>query len=92
MTSAIEAGLARCRKAGVYVGVLAPNDDISERHIQGGFDFVSVANDCALLFRNADAAAARFQAAASRAHGCAGLRISDGDRRLRQARQALRRA
>ncbi|WP_460450038.1 HpcH/HpaI aldolase family protein [Alsobacter sp. SYSU BS001988] len=66
VTQAIEAGLARCRAAGAYVGVLAPNDEISERHIQSGFDFVSVANDCALLFRNADAAAARFQAAAAR--------------------------
>jgi 2-keto-3-deoxy-L-rhamnonate aldolase RhmA len=62
VTEAIETGLARCRKHGKYVGVLAPNDEISARHIRSGFDFVSVANDCALLFRNADAVAQRFQA------------------------------
>lgn len=63
----IEEGLARCRKTGKAVGVLAPNDELSERHIRSGFDFVSVANDCALLFRNADAAAERFRAVAEAA-------------------------
>jgi 4-hydroxy-2-oxoheptanedioate aldolase len=64
VTAAIEDGLKRCRPTGKYVGVLAPNDEISERHIRSGFDFISVGNDCAILFRTADAAAARFRAVA----------------------------
>jgi 4-hydroxy-2-oxoheptanedioate aldolase len=62
VTAAIEDGLKRCRPTGKFVGVLAPNDEISERHIRSGFDFISVGNDCAILFRTADAAAARFRA------------------------------
>jgi 4-hydroxy-2-oxoheptanedioate aldolase len=61
VTAAIEAALPRCRAQGKHVGVLAPNDELSLRHIRSGFDFVSVANDCAILFRNADAASARFR-------------------------------
>jgi 4-hydroxy-2-oxoheptanedioate aldolase len=61
VTAAIEDGLSRCRPTGKFVGVLAPNDEISERHIRSGFDFISVGNDCAILFRNADAAAAHFR-------------------------------
>ena len=64
VTAAIEDGLKRCRPTGKFVGVLAPNDEISERHIRSGFDFISVANDCAILFRNADAAAVRFRSVA----------------------------
>jgi 4-hydroxy-2-oxoheptanedioate aldolase len=64
VTEAIEDGLKRCRPTGKCVGVLSPNDEISERHIRSGFDFISVANDCAILFRNADAAATRFRAVA----------------------------
>jgi 4-hydroxy-2-oxoheptanedioate aldolase len=64
VTAAIEDGLSRCRRTGKFVGVLAPNDEISERHIRSGFDFISVGNDCAILFRNADAAAARFRSLA----------------------------
>ena len=64
VTAAIEEGLRRCRPSGKAIGVLAPNDDLSERCIRAGFDFVSVANDCALLFRNADGAAARFRSVA----------------------------
>lgn len=62
VTAAIEDGLRRCRPSGKAVGVLAPNDAIAERHIASGFDFVSVANDCAILFRGADATAERFRA------------------------------
>ncbi|MFC7397114.1 HpcH/HpaI aldolase/citrate lyase family protein [Chelatococcus sp. GCM10030263] len=69
VTAAIEEGLARCRPSGKAVGVLAPNDEIAERHIRSGFDFVSVANDCAILFRGADAAAARFRAVVDAAKG-----------------------
>jgi 4-hydroxy-2-oxoheptanedioate aldolase len=64
VTAAIRDGLRRCRPTGKAVGALAPNDEIAEQHIRAGFDFVAVANDCALLFRNADAAAARFRAVA----------------------------
>lgn len=65
VTAAIEDGLRRCRPSGKAVGVLAPDDEIAERHIRSGYDFVSVANDFALLLRNADAAAARFGALAA---------------------------
>jgi 2-keto-3-deoxy-L-rhamnonate aldolase RhmA len=64
VTEAIEDGLKRCRPTGKYIGVLSPNDEISERHIRTGFDFISVANDCAVLFRNADAIGARFRGVA----------------------------
>ena len=64
VTAAVEEGLRRCRPSGKAVGVLAPNDELSERHIRTGFDFVSVANDCAILFRGADALAARFRSLA----------------------------
>jgi 2-keto-3-deoxy-L-rhamnonate aldolase RhmA len=67
VTAAIEDGLKRCRPTGKYVGVLAPNDEISERHIRTGFDFVSVANDCAILFRNADTVGKRMRAVADEA-------------------------
>jgi 2-keto-3-deoxy-L-rhamnonate aldolase RhmA len=69
VTAAIEDGLRRCRPTGKAVGALAPNDEIAERHIGSGFDFVSVANDCAILFRGADAAAARFRAVVDAAQG-----------------------
>lgn len=65
VTAAIEDGLRRCRPSGKAVGALAPNDEISERHIRSGFDFVSVANDFSLLLRNADAAATRFAGVAA---------------------------
>ena len=64
VTAAIEDGLRRCRPSGKAVGALAPNDEIAERHIRSGFDFVSVANDFSLLLRNADAAATRFRGVA----------------------------
>jgi 4-hydroxy-2-oxoheptanedioate aldolase len=67
VTAAIEDGLKRCRPTGKHVGVLAPNDEISERHIRTGFDFVSVANDCAILFRNADAIGKRMRAVSDEA-------------------------
>ncbi|WP_239500547.1 aldolase/citrate lyase family protein, partial [Streptococcus pneumoniae] len=34
VTAAIEEGLRRCRPTGKAIGVLAPNDEISERHIR----------------------------------------------------------
>jgi 2-keto-3-deoxy-L-rhamnonate aldolase RhmA len=70
VTAAIEGGLKRCRPTGKSVGVLSPNDEISARHIRSGFDFISVANDCAILFRSADAVATRFRGLAdAQAHG-----------------------
>lgn len=62
VTALIQSCLQRVRRTGKSAGVLAPNASIAERHLQAGFDFVSVANDCALLFQGADAVAARFRA------------------------------
>lgn len=67
VTAAIEAALATVRASGKAAGVLAPDAVIAERHLRSGFDFVSVANDCAMLFSTADAAAARFRQVAGRA-------------------------
>lgn len=61
VTAAIEKGLAKVRRTTKAAGVLAPNAAIAERHIRSGFDFVSVANDCALLLGAADAAAVHFR-------------------------------
>lgn len=69
VTAAIEDGLRRCRPSGKAIGVLAPNDEISERHIRSGFDFVSVANDFAMLVRTADVAASRFRSIADASSG-----------------------
>jgi 4-hydroxy-2-oxoheptanedioate aldolase len=60
VTAAIDAGLIRVRQTTKAAGVLAPNPTIAEHHICAGFDFVSVANDFALLLNAADTAAARF--------------------------------
>lgn len=64
VTEAISQGLAVARRCGKVAGALAPNTDIAECHLRAGFDFVSVANDCAMLFGAADASAARFRAVA----------------------------
>jgi 2-keto-3-deoxy-L-rhamnonate aldolase RhmA len=64
VTAEIEAGLEQVRMSKKFAGALAPNAVIAERHIQSRFDFVSVANDCAILFGTADATAARFRALA----------------------------
>jgi 2-keto-3-deoxy-L-rhamnonate aldolase RhmA len=61
VTALIQACLPRVRRSGKAAGVLAPNASIAQAHLQARFDFVSVANDCALLFQGADAVAARFQ-------------------------------
>jgi 4-hydroxy-2-oxoheptanedioate aldolase len=62
VTASISAALSRVRATGRAAGVLAPNASIAEHHIRAGFNFVSVANDCALLFGAADAVASRFHA------------------------------
>ena len=64
VTALIEEALARACRAGKPVGVLAPNADLAERHIRSGFDFVSVANDAAVLFRTAEQLAGRFRSIA----------------------------
>ena len=64
VTAMISDARNRHRRIGKPMGVLAPNPALAEGYIGAGFDFVSVANDCALLFNGADAAAARFQAIA----------------------------
>lgn len=61
ITEAISSALPRVRRIGKLAGVLAPKPEIAERHLRDGFDFVSVANDCAVLFNGADAIAARFR-------------------------------
>ncbi len=65
VTDAIDAAAEKVRKAGKAVGVLAPNDDISERHLNNGFHFVSVANEAALLFSTAGSTAERFMTIAA---------------------------
>src|SRR5690606_28760967 len=50
VTAAIDAAAAKVRAAGKAVGVLAANADLAERHVRNGYDFVSVANEAALLF------------------------------------------
>lgn len=65
---AIAKAFERAQRLGVPAGVLAPNAAASQRYIEMGFAFVSVANDLALLVQNADAAATRYgeMAAAAR--------------------------
>ncbi len=50
------------QRLGKSTGVLAPNIDHAKSYCSAGVNFVSVATDCALLFRNADALAADFSA------------------------------
>lgn len=50
------------QRLGKSTGVLAPNIDHAKSYCSAGVNFVSVATDCALLFRNADALAADFAA------------------------------
>lgn len=67
VTAVIDEALARGRRTGKSVGVLAPNATLAERHIRAGFDFVSVANDFAILIQGADATASRFREIAAAA-------------------------
>jgi 2-keto-3-deoxy-L-rhamnonate aldolase RhmA len=62
VVDAIMEGQARLKDMPVKVGVLAPNSELAERFVRHGFDFVSVANDAAVLFTGAAALASRFQA------------------------------
>jgi 4-hydroxy-2-oxoheptanedioate aldolase len=60
VTEMIDQGITRARRAGGAVGVLAPNEELARHYIDGGVDFVSVANDAAILFRTADGVARDF--------------------------------
>nr|WP_306263688.1 HpcH/HpaI aldolase/citrate lyase family protein [Pararhizobium sp. IMCC3301] len=61
VTDAIDRAAERVRACGKAVGVLAPTADIAERHLRSGYDFVSVANEAALLFSAASTSARRFR-------------------------------
>ncbi|MDP0926278.1 aldolase/citrate lyase family protein [Paracoccus onubensis] len=50
------------QRLGKSTGVLAPSIGHAKSYCSAGVNFVSVATDCALLFRNADALAADFAA------------------------------
>ena len=69
VTARIEEGARSCRSLRKAIGALAASDRLAERYIQLGFDFVSVANDLAMLLRAADAAAAHFGGRAGSLHG-----------------------
>jgi 4-hydroxy-2-oxoheptanedioate aldolase len=56
----IDDALSRAREFGKAVGVFAANAVQADRHIRAGFDFVSVASDLGILFRNAEQIAGRF--------------------------------
>ena len=60
VTSVISKALGRVRASGKYAGVLAANDTQAKVFLAVGFDFVSVANDCALLFNTARQVASNF--------------------------------
>ncbi len=62
VTAAIIAARDVAAASGKYVGALAADDAQAARFLDAGFDFVSVANDCALLFRNASATVRKFRA------------------------------
>lgn len=62
VTSVILQALARVRKSGKFAGVLAATPQQAEAFLDAGFDFVSVANDCALMFGGAKSTVARFTA------------------------------
>lgn len=60
VTERIGEAFAKVKRLGKTCGVLAANADLAEKYIGDGFDFVSVANDAALLVTSANAVADRF--------------------------------
>ena len=62
VTAMIEKALAAVKGSGKAAGVLAPNPDLARHYLSAGFDFVSVASDCSLLFGSARVLAAGYQA------------------------------
>ncbi|MBW3096624.1 HpcH/HpaI aldolase family protein [Pseudohoeflea coraliihabitans] len=65
VTEAIDLAAEKVRAAGKAAGVLAANAALAERHLRNGYHFVSVANEAALLFSAARAAAQMHRAIAS---------------------------
>jgi len=64
VTAKINKAMSVVHNSGKKAGVLAPNPTIAAQHIEAGFDFVSVANDAAILFGSARAIAENFQSLA----------------------------
>lgn len=62
--AAIAAIHQRATAAGKATGILAPVEADARRYIEMGFAFVAVGSDLALLARNAEALAAKYQTAA----------------------------
>lgn len=65
VTAMIEAGLAGVKAQGKAAGVLAPTPELAEHYLKAGFDYVSVASDCSLLFGSARKLAEDFGALCS---------------------------
>jgi len=61
VTSVILKALPQVRSTGKFAGVLAATPQQADIFLEAGFDFVSVANDCALLFGGARSIAAQFR-------------------------------
>ncbi len=61
VTDLICSALPRVKKSGKFAGTLAVSDAQANRFISAGFDFVSIANDCALLFGSARAKTTSLQ-------------------------------
>jgi 2-keto-3-deoxy-L-rhamnonate aldolase RhmA len=53
VTETIVSALPTIRKTGKFAGALAIHDEQSKSFADAGFDFISVANDCAMLFGSA---------------------------------------
>jgi len=60
VTQMIIAAREKVAAAGKDAGVLAPSPALGRRYLDAGFDFVSVASDCGLLFGSARALASEF--------------------------------
>lgn len=61
VTTAIDAARPRVKASGKVAGVLAPSADLARHYVESGFDFVSVATDCGLLFSQADRVASTYR-------------------------------
>jgi 4-hydroxy-2-oxoheptanedioate aldolase len=58
--AAFEDALARARRAGKPIGILAPVEDDARRYLEMGFTYVAVGNDASLLRHAAEQIRARF--------------------------------
>lgn len=50
VTGEIERTVKKVKSAGKAAGVLAPDPDLAAHYLDSGFDFVSAATDCGILF------------------------------------------